>query len=527
MIKRAIRYLRISADKQSNYSITGQDLQTRQWCERNNVLIADTFTDEGFSARTFDRPDMKRLNEFIQLHHRTVHYLVVFDFTRFSRDAGQALVEMKNLQRKFQIKIVSAGEGQIADYDDPASFFNAGLRFLLGEDEINRNRARVNLGIYTAKKHEGRYLGTPPRGYKTIKDGRKTLIMPDEEKAGIIRYIFDAYQAGIPMAEIHKKANAMGLQLHGKSIINYILQNFVYTGLIKVKAYRDNPEELVEGIHSPIISRYQFLQVQEQLSPPKTVQILSDDFPLRHVLLCHCGKPLTGAPSKSHTGRYYPYYKCKVSGHNNINANFAHEQMRQIMQHLSLPQRIITATKDAAKEMMGNSLQQDGRAAIEKKRELREAEEMLVSVEKKWIENQMEHETYQRWYGDLSKKRMHLTAEIQHLERSRNQSFDMLQDELARLTDMEHLYSHADTVEKQQLLKMIFECSLYYQQKIYRTQYILPIFEPNLLKIKNLQLLILDNKKGISEKSPGSALHRLSIEPLTNFLAFIHKIKAA
>jgi len=41
-IKRAIRYLRISTDRQSNFSIDGQGMQTEQWCERNNVEIIDT-----------------------------------------------------------------------------------------------------------------------------------------------------------------------------------------------------------------------------------------------------------------------------------------------------------------------------------------------------------------------------------------------------------------------------------------------------------------------------------------------------
>lgn len=110
-IKRAIRYLRISTDRQSNFSIDGQGMQTEQWCERNNVEIIDTFIDEGYSARNFDRPDMNRLNEFLQKHYRTVDYLVVNDFTRFSRDTGEALVAIKKLQKKFAVKLVSVNEG--------------------------------------------------------------------------------------------------------------------------------------------------------------------------------------------------------------------------------------------------------------------------------------------------------------------------------------------------------------------------------------------------------------------------------
>lgn len=527
MIKRAIRYLRISTDKQSNYSISGQDMQTKAWCERNNIYVVDTFTDEGYSARTFDRPDMHRLYEFIGKHYKTVDYLVVNDFTRFSRDTGEALIEVKKLQKKYQIKIASAGEGVIVDYDDPGSFFYAGLRFLQGEDEINRNRARVNLGIYTAKKKEGRYLGKPPVGYVTVKDGRKTIIVPDEEKAHIIRYIFDAYMVNTPVVDISRRAFEMGLKQRGKSHIQYILKNFVYTGMIKVKAYKDNPEELVEGIHEPIISRYKWLQVQDKMNPPKIVHILSDDFPLRSVLLCHCGKPLTGAPSRGRSGKYWPYYKCKIAGHNNFNANKAHEQMLQIMKLLSLSDKLIAATRNVATEMMDTQLRQNTETLRQKKQELQHAETMLISVEKKWIEDEIEHESYQRWYNDLTKKRIKLRAEIENLSQSKNNLNVLLHSELDKLSNLQDIYFNASTIEKQQFIRLLFDNQLYYQDHMYRTSYMLPLFEHNLLILKEKKLLIVERKRRNLENSSSSAAPRSAIEPLEQLLSFVSRIQVA
>ncbi len=72
-------------------------MHANSWCERNNVEIIDLFIDEGYSARNFDRPDFQRLDIFIKKHHRTVDYLVVNSFDRFSRDAGEAFVAIKKL----------------------------------------------------------------------------------------------------------------------------------------------------------------------------------------------------------------------------------------------------------------------------------------------------------------------------------------------------------------------------------------------------------------------------------------------
>ena len=122
-MKKGIRYLRFSRNGQSNGSIEWQDLNTAPWFQRNNVELVDTFIDAGFSARTFDRPDMAKLTAFIVKHYRTVDYLVVDNMDRFSRDAGEALILVKGLQKKYSIQIVSVSEGIIFDYYETGNFF--------------------------------------------------------------------------------------------------------------------------------------------------------------------------------------------------------------------------------------------------------------------------------------------------------------------------------------------------------------------------------------------------------------------
>ncbi|WP_270087214.1 recombinase family protein [Sphingobacterium sp. SYP-B4668] len=109
-MKRAIRYLRFSRKGQSNGSIERQELYTDQWIENNRVELTDTFIDRGKSAKTFDRPDFQKLQEFVAKHHKKVEYLLVDQMDRFSRDAGEALIYVKKLQMKFKIQVVSVTE---------------------------------------------------------------------------------------------------------------------------------------------------------------------------------------------------------------------------------------------------------------------------------------------------------------------------------------------------------------------------------------------------------------------------------
>uniref|UniRef100_UPI00227B3964 recombinase family protein n=2 Tax=Flavobacteriaceae TaxID=49546 RepID=UPI00227B3964 len=330
-MKTAIRYLRFSRLGQSHSSIERQEMVTDNWLEFNGVELVDSFIDRGKSARTFDRPDFKKLKMFIQKYSKRVDYLLVDQMDRFSREAGEALVLVKRLQKIYSIQIVSVSEGITFDYETPGSFFRAGLQFLLAEDDNINRSIKVNGGIYTAKVKEGRYIyGHAPFGYKKVGEGKNKHLEVMDTEAEIVKYIYDAYLHGTPAYLIKNKARKLGMKMTGNSTIDNILQNPIYTSLQRVKPFKKHPGGLFPVNHEPIIDRMTWLNVQEKLKKPdKKRTIIDDHIPLRGILKCHCGDPLSGAPSRGRAGTYYYYYKCRHSKHNNISAKKAHEQLSQ------------------------------------------------------------------------------------------------------------------------------------------------------------------------------------------------------
>ena len=486
-LKRAITYQRISNDRQSNWSIEGQQTAIQNWCDRNQVEIVDAFVDDGYTATNFDRPDYKRLNNFIEKHYRTVDHLVVFAFDRFSRDAGEALVAIKKLQRKFAIKIVSVAEGIIFDADDPASFFYAGLMLLKGEDEIIRNKVRINMGIHTAKKLQGRFLGSAPFGYKNSRDEQdKPIIIINPETEPIVRYIFKEFLMNSPIAEIAKGAKKLGYNHRGNSSLQRILKNPVYIGLIHVRAYKDSPDEWVEGIHQPIVDKVSFYEVQNRFNKPRQHVQIADDLPLRGVLKCHCGLSLTGAPSRGKSGKYFFYYKCKKSGHNNISAIKAHEQLDAILDGLSIPEKTISAIKKTSKKYTEEKLRDNKQLLGAKTSEYNDVDRKLKSVEEKWINNQIAHETYSRWYTELNKQKQALKVQVDMLAAKEQDIFQRYENEFQRLKSLKEIYHSASTIKKQELIKVVFDSRLYYKNSTYRTPYLLNLFSTNLLNNSDL-----------------------------------------
>lgn len=480
-MKRGIAYLRISNDRQSNHSIAGQQMMVQSWCERNEVEIVDVFKDVGFSARNFDRPDFKRLYRFIEQHYRTVDHLLVFAFDRFSRDAGEAIVAIKKLQRQFAIKVVSVSEGVTFDADDPGSFFYAGLMLLKGEDEIIRNKVRINLGIYTAKKKYGRYLGAAPFGYRNERDeNRKPIIVPDAESSEIVKVIYRQFLMNVPIYLIRKEVTQLGFKLQGNSAIHRILQNPVYCGLLRVKAYREHPDELVKGIHQPIIDDITWHQVQDRFKPLRPYVQLSDDLPLRGVLKCHCGLYLTGAASRGKAGNYYFYYKCKIRGHNNISAIKAHEQFQKLLTGLDLTPEMIRAIEKTSVEMFERKLNADRQLLKIKTSDYEAVKKKLYSIEEKWINDQISHETYSRWHSELNTQRQVLRENIDSLSHTQIEVTRNFKLHLRKSLHMRHLYELAATPAKHKIVRIIFGNQLYYAKDGYRTPHISYIFKDHI-----------------------------------------------
>jgi site-specific DNA recombinase len=514
MNRKAVSYLRFSNEEQSSHSIERQQMITKSWMENFNIELVDSFEDQGFSATNFDRPDFKKLYAFIGKNFRNIDYLVVADLTRFSRELGDAVNIVKKIQIEYGIKIVSASRGAIYDVTEPNSFFMMALEFLLGNTENIKRANDINSSIYAAKAVKGRYIGArAPFGYKKEHwyEGKKKLfrLVIVEEEAAIIRWIYDAYLRNAPLYLIKDDAKAMGLRGTRHSLIELILACPVYAGMQYVKPYKDQPGGLYPlADHVPIIDLVVWNQVQEKMNKkvkPRT--LISEDLPLRGVVYCHCGVPLTGAASRGKSGKYFHYYKCnKTSKHNNISAVKAHEQLKQAFDYMSLtPQMVRSLTLKS--EFLLETRVKDRTLLIAKKRsELDRVETDLLSLEKKWIADQISFETYNRWNGDYSRQRNYLRTQLDQLNKEDNNTHALLIHTIDWLTDMRHVFDTCKATQKQELVRTVFDNSLYYENKVYRTPYLIPELGHNELIMRDKNLLIWGKKRGnLAISSSGGA----------------------
>jgi site-specific DNA recombinase len=503
-MKRAIRYLRFSQLGQSNGSIERQDLYTTQWLEYNKVELVDTFIDRGKSARTFDRPDFNKLQQFITKYHKNVDYLLVDQMDRFSRDAGEAMSLVKSLQRRYGIQIVSVTENITFDYDTPGSFFRAGLQLLLAEeDNINRS-IKIRGGNYTARAKEGRFLSNlAPFGYKKEGVGKDRTIVIEEREALVVRYIFDAFLNSTPLYIIKQTAREMGFNRGGSMAIERVLQNPAYAGMVHAKAFKDHPGGLFPARHEPLIDKITWRLVQSKMKKPETQRrVLDDNIPLRGILRCHCGAAMTGAPSRGRHGGWYYYYKCSSKCHNNISAKKAHQQFLDACDLMSLTEREVKTIKEKTIKGIERYQAEGQKMLTEKKSQLDRFQEKLFAVEEKYINDQITKDTYDRWCSNYVVEIDTLKKDIARLGKQETHLFSILDKHISLITDIRGMYESADTICKQEFVKLGFDNNLYYENGIYRTPTMLDCLSRNYLKMKDKGLLVFDKKRDFQSEIP-------------------------
>lgn len=176
----------------------------------------------------------------------------------------------------------------------------------------------------TRLKARGRRIaGAVPFGYTT--DVRTKQLVPLQEEAGIVKWMFSQAAAGQVPADIAEQANEKGSKTKVKAEGRYIpkfggnpwtarqvlatLRNPVYTG-----GFRSGSGTR-PGCHEPLITRELFDAVGQQLDSRRTrasdAISYGDIWPLKGLILCAvCDRPMT-----PHTVRHahitYCYYRCR------------------------------------------------------------------------------------------------------------------------------------------------------------------------------------------------------------------------
>lgn len=271
---RGAAYIRVSTDKQDEYSPDAQKRLILEYAEKNNILISpeDIYMDIGISGKQAGkRPDFQNLIGKCKDKSHPLDVIVVWKFSRFARNQEESIV-YKRMLRKINVDVRSVSE------PIPEGFIGELVEriFEWMDEYYSINLAgEVKRGM-TQKALSGGYMSKPPYGY-IKKDGAVPVVNPAQSTTvkKIYRMFSDENKGFSTIARILNSSNirtGTGNAWSAKTI-RYVLQNPFYIGKVRwnyqpsdTTGRHINPECIVvSGKHKAIIDEDTFNLCQEKI----------------------------------------------------------------------------------------------------------------------------------------------------------------------------------------------------------------------------------------------------------------------
>lgn len=106
-MKLAVIYARYSSNNQTEQSIEGQLRVCREFAQRNDIIIVDTYIDRALSGTNDNREQFQKMLK--DSDKRAWDYCLVYKLDRFSRNKYEMAIHRKHLKDN-GVKILSAME---------------------------------------------------------------------------------------------------------------------------------------------------------------------------------------------------------------------------------------------------------------------------------------------------------------------------------------------------------------------------------------------------------------------------------
>ena len=188
----AVIYVRVSTKEQTeNLSLPTQLRACEEYCRREGYEVLERFTEQGESAKTTDRTELQRLLNYCRTHKGKVHFVVVYNITRFAREKYDHFA-LRALLKSLGISLRSATE-PIDDTSTGKLMEGVLAAFAQFDNDVRSDRTRAGM---RAALEQGRWTFIPPLGYLNAPKWSGKSLVPDPERASQVTRAFDDFATG-------------------------------------------------------------------------------------------------------------------------------------------------------------------------------------------------------------------------------------------------------------------------------------------------------------------------------------------
>ncbi len=461
-MKSADLYIRVSTDEQAlkGYSPRSQEEVLRKHCETNNIAIRKVIH-EDYSAKTFNRPEWKKLLENLRLNSSRPDYILFVKWDRFSRNAPDAYQMIATLKK---LKVEPQAIEQPLDMSVPENKMMLAIYLTAPEIENDRRALNTFYGMRRARK-EGRWTSLAPIGYinRSTPEGKK-YIAPNDLQARIMKWAFhEIALEKYSTEQVFKRAKALGLGCNKNRFLQAI-RNPVYCGRIFIETFKDEKSHVVKGLHDALISETLFYEVQDILNGNKRkikTTIMSPKLlPLKGFIVCsQCTRTLCGSASRGRNHIYYYYYHCCSACGYRKKAEIVNELFIEELQKYVLRQESTDFFKTAIIDSFLQATQDEREGKTKYITEITELNNRITKGRELLLAGDIDGADYKTIKNDCEQKIVVLEAKLADIPlniMTVSDVIEVLDRAIAKLTQIDVIYWQSEPDVQRQIIVSMF-----------------------------------------------------------------------
>ena len=468
-------YTRVSTDEQTDgCSLDMQERYLRAYCNNHqyNIIGEEQPYKEDYSAKHYDlrRPKLKKIYDYCRKHRNEVDKILFLRWDRFTRNLEFALTYKRKFYDELGIEINAI--------ESPIDFKGTEWSMMLGmycgvahtEDEkISRRTKECTRG----KQLEGRCTNKAPRGYinRRREDGQAYVDI-DKAQANVVKQVFKEVAKGVEAPNYIRRRLCPTIL---KDAFYRMLRNIFYIGLIRVPAYKEEPEQIVKGLHDAIIDTETFDKVQDILDgkrkgEPKLSKAIDPDLFLRKYIVCPiCGHAITGATSTGKGGKYKYYNCCHDGKHLRRPADYVNDKFANWVGGLRPNKEVLDLYTEVLQDLRGEHKQDVQREAEALRKEIDKIEALRNGADDRFCEGNLSSEAHTRITERYEKQIKDLQERINILKSDTKGLKEKIDYSVNIIANLRNFMMDAPVKVKCKLLSSMFPQKIEFDGEKYRT----------------------------------------------------------
>ena len=453
-----ICYKRVSTDDQADrgFSLQHQEKMLTQYCEINNFNIIDIYT-EDYSGKTFDRPKWNEIMEYIRKNKGKVDIILCLRWDRFSRNQYDALTTIKILKK---LGVTVRTVEQQLDLNNPDNKILLSMYLTLPEVENDKNSIRTTEGSRRARI-EGCWTAQAPKGYVNYRDDKKSTLRPSEDAPKIVEAFKRLSTGAYSADEVRRWLNQNGVEISKQTFLNTI-RNPVYTGKIYVKPWKNEPSQIVMGLHPALITEEFFHLANDVLEGRKRKMKFHDDksdlYPLKGFLRCPVhNNSLTAYACQSRNKELHHYYFCGINKcKQRHRIKDVHESVEEILSTISFSAQTVNLYKRLLEKIFEKE-DLNRRDEIQRvKKDIEKAEARRSNLQDLILDGTITPQDYQDMKGKVYKDLVLFKSKLRGLIDQPSPYKTYISKTIPMLENLTVYYKQADGQTTRKILRCIF-----------------------------------------------------------------------